>query len=132
MSVPKESYYTRISSASHLTNVASRKRPYDPMIIFKGAGRQPLNFLQNIPYALFFWGAGPGKSRMRECLQCSATFSSDNGWQCPSCSARPLVRNTIPFFAPELAESNDGFPDEFERLYRLEANNFLFRARNKL
>lgn len=38
-----------------------------------------------------------------------------------------------PFFAPELAESNDGFPPEsFAQLFELEASNFWFRSRNQL
>lgn len=38
-----------------------------------------------------------------------------------------------PYFAPELAEENDGFPAEsFAQLFDQEASNFWFRSRNRL
>lgn len=45
----------------------------------------------------------------------------------------PAQRDGFPSFAPELAESNDGFDaSHFEDLQSLDARNFWFRSRNQL
>lgn len=69
---------------------------------------------------------------MKVCLRCEHAFSS-NEWICPSCEHEPARLNGIESHAPEFANSGGGFkPEYFENLARLEADNFWFRARNKL
>lgn len=69
---------------------------------------------------------------MRSCLNCNEHFSSHEN-KCPKCSAQPTIIDGFDAFAPELAQSNSGFkPEYFADLARLEANNFWFRARNRL
>lgn len=69
---------------------------------------------------------------MKYCLNCENIFQSVN-WQCPKCNYHPDAIGGRLFFAPELAEENEGFKSEsFDDLYMLENNNFWFRSRNKL
>lgn len=69
---------------------------------------------------------------MKLCLECSTPHTSSS-WQCPSCGKTPPTIGGRPYFAPELAERNDGFPPEsFAQLFDLEASNFWFRSRNQL
>lgn len=69
---------------------------------------------------------------MKLCLKCNFQYEGPT-WQCPSCGQCPPLIGGRPFFAPELAESNDGFPPEsFAQLFDLEASNFWFRSRNQL
>jgi SAM-dependent methyltransferase len=66
---------------------------------------------------------------------CSACGSDryDDAWLCTDCGHRPMVIDGFPAFAPELASENSGFrEDYFRALAALEADNFWFRARNKL
>lgn len=68
---------------------------------------------------------------MKACLYCNQRFDAE-GWRCPSCGREPASRGFL-LFAPELADSNDGFePTAFERLARTEPTSFWFRARNRL
>jgi SAM-dependent methyltransferase len=68
---------------------------------------------------------------VKVCLQCEHRFDSD-AWVCPRCHLEP-VRGHFLLFAPELAESNDGFElESFEHLSRLEPTSFWFRSRNRL
>ncbi len=69
---------------------------------------------------------------MRRCLSCGATFES-NDWRCPECGAEPARIDGFPAFAPKLAQGASGYdPAHFAELARLEADNFWFRARNRL
>ena len=69
---------------------------------------------------------------MKLCLECNCAHNSSN-WQCPSCEKAPPLVGGRPYFAPELADENDGFPAEsFAQLFDQEASNFWFRSRNKL
>ena len=68
---------------------------------------------------------------VKMCLSCHRRFELDT-WRCPSCGVAP-VSNGFPLFAPEQAESNDGFElRSFEHLARLEPTSFWFRSRNRL
>src|ERR1700681_3608983 len=68
---------------------------------------------------------------MKACLNCNQTFDGE-GWRCPSCGREPASRGFL-LFAPELADSNDGFePSAFARLAQVEPTSFWFRARNRL
>jgi SAM-dependent methyltransferase len=69
---------------------------------------------------------------MKRCLACGTAFDSQ-AWYCPKCEWEPRQEAGFLVFAPELAESNDGFqPESFRRLAELEGENFWFRARNSL
>ncbi len=69
---------------------------------------------------------------MKLCLKCNFQYEGST-WQFPSCGQCPPLVGGLPYFAPELAESNDGFPPEsFAQLFDLEASNFWFRSRNQL
>lgn len=69
---------------------------------------------------------------MKICLSCTNNFQSQN-WLCPQCGESPKEFDGKPFFAPELAYKNDGFPpDSFDYLFEVEATNFWFKARNEL
>jgi SAM-dependent methyltransferase len=66
------------------------------------------------------------------CLTCDSRFRSE-GWTCPECGAKPEAPDGIPRFAPELAESDEGFdPAAFKVLAALEEQSFWFRSRNRL
>lgn len=69
---------------------------------------------------------------MRICSACTAEIG-DNGWRCKTCGQAPREIDGFPAFAPELAASNEGYDDAyFAELFRLEAGNYWFRARNAL
>lgn len=69
---------------------------------------------------------------MRVCLACAAEIRTDNG-RCESCGEAPGEIGGFPAFAPELSVDNEGYDDRyFAELYRLEAGNYWFRARNAL
>ncbi len=69
---------------------------------------------------------------MRVCLACAAEIRAENG-RCDSCGEQPGEIGGFPAFAPELAVDNEGYDDRyFAELYRLEAGNYWFRARNAL
>ena len=70
---------------------------------------------------------------MKKCLGCFATFNT-NDWTCPSCDHNNAqLVGSLPLFAPQLAEENDGFKKEnFDRLIKLEEGNFWFEARNQI
>jgi SAM-dependent methyltransferase len=68
---------------------------------------------------------------VKVCLQCAQRFDSED-WRCPRCHKEP-ASGQFPLFAPDLAESNDGFElESFEHLARLEPTSFWFRSRNRL
>ena len=69
---------------------------------------------------------------MKVCLACGERFVS-TGWLCPTCGHSPSLGAGYPLFAPDVA-SGDGSDVEYryEDLYRVEANNFWFRSRNRL
>jgi SAM-dependent methyltransferase len=68
---------------------------------------------------------------VKVCFSCENRFESE-GWRCPQCGHEP-PRDTFYLFAPEEAESNDGFEVEsFDHLARLEPTSFWFRSRNRL
>jgi SAM-dependent methyltransferase len=69
---------------------------------------------------------------VKVCLSCERSFTSD-AWRCPGCGWSPPEKDGFLSFAPELAQSNDGFnASYFEQLHTLEANHFWFRSRNRL
>lgn len=69
---------------------------------------------------------------MKICLSCGFRFEG-SGWQCPSCHTSPKLLEGFPAFAPNLAETYDGYEaTAFDQLAPLEANNFWFRSRNQL
>lgn len=54
-------------------------------------------------------------------------------WRCPSCNWTPATHGQWPVFAPDIAESNDGFAVEFfSTLFDAEADHFWFKARSRL
>lgn len=69
---------------------------------------------------------------MRRCTRCHTEFEADD-WLCPICNYLPPSVHGFPQLAPTLAAGGAGFrPEVFEQLAALEAQNFWFRARNKL
>ena len=69
---------------------------------------------------------------MKRCLACEGTFDRDD-WRCGRCGWRPAESDGFVAFAPDLAQSNDGFSaDYFDQLRAVEARHFWFRARNRL
>mgnify|MGYP000494071741 CR=1 FL=1 len=69
---------------------------------------------------------------MKLCLHCNNIFSFDE-WTCQSCGDRPRRLSGIEAHAPDFANGGGGFkPEYFSELFRLEAENFWFRARNEL
>lgn len=69
---------------------------------------------------------------MKRCLSCSAVYVGKS-WECPACGHTPGIVAGFPAHAPELAHGGAGYnPDAFAELADLEANNFWFRARNRL
>jgi SAM-dependent methyltransferase len=76
----------------------------------------------------------------RRCLSCGALDAVDAkaavwplGWQCHICGHVVPQAEGIPMFAPELADTINGFdPKYFEELSELEAEYFWFVARNEL
>ena len=73
---------------------------------------------------------------MRLCLRCGSTFETaapSLPWRCAHCGFEPPVVAGFPAFAPEIAGGGEGYdPAHFAELARLEAENFWFRARNRL
>ncbi len=68
---------------------------------------------------------------MKECLACGGFFAGDT-WKCPRCHVAPPTADEIPSFVPDRVPS-EGFQAEFfAELAELEADNFWFRARNRL
>ena len=69
---------------------------------------------------------------MKVCLSCGTRFQGAE-WRCPACGRSPPVRDGHMVFAPDLAERDEDFrSDAFVRLAQFEADNFWFRARNRL
>jgi SAM-dependent methyltransferase len=69
---------------------------------------------------------------MKVCLACKTRFD-DLDWRCPACGDTPPRHDGHLHFAVDSAMANDGFSESyFEGLARLEAENFWFRARNRL
>lgn len=69
---------------------------------------------------------------MKLCLRCQTDFVAAN-WKCPVCAYLPSSADGFALLAPGLAKAGAGFPPEvFEQLAALEAQNFWFRARNRL
>lgn len=69
---------------------------------------------------------------MKVCLACGERINS-MGWTCPNCSHAPKLIDDYLSFAPELADTSEGFESVFfAQLATLEANNFWFRSRNLL
>lgn len=66
------------------------------------------------------------------CPSCGAkNIHAENG--CLQCGFVPARVDGFTAWAPELAQHNDGFPEEsFEGLARVESGNFWFRARNAI
>lgn len=69
---------------------------------------------------------------MRKCLCCETSWSGLD-WQCPNCQWQPSLLEGFSAFAPELAEGNDGFRQEFHQQFAsCEAKCFWFSDRNRL
>lgn len=69
---------------------------------------------------------------MKVCLSCGKRFISKD-WSCPFCNKSPEIIDGFLSFSPELSDSNECFnPEAFKRLFKVEAENFWFRSRNKL
>jgi len=75
----------------------------------------------------------PGKGEgVKICVSCGDTFESLD-WKCPACGSRPPCVGGFLSFAPELADSNDGFSASyFSRLVELETGHFWFEGRNQV
>jgi SAM-dependent methyltransferase len=69
---------------------------------------------------------------MKLCFSCNEAFADTDGWTCPVCGDIPKPCDSIPNFAYKSPGSAGAFPDSFQNLFQLEANNFWFRSRNKL
>lgn len=68
---------------------------------------------------------------MKKCLTCFSLFSTHH--TCNRCGWTPEKIDGFFAFAPALAYENSSFKEShFDKLAQLEANNFWFRARNKL
>lgn len=69
---------------------------------------------------------------MKHCTRCQTAFDAAD-WTCPACGYLPASVGGFTILAPALAQGGAGFPPAaFEQLAALEAQNFWFRARNKL
>ncbi|HEV2475479.1 MAG TPA: methyltransferase domain-containing protein [Candidatus Dormibacteraeota bacterium] len=69
---------------------------------------------------------------MKVCLNCDRRFDAE-GWRCTACGFEPAVADGMLLFAPEKADTGEGFDiDAFERLARQEPASFWFRSRNRL
>ena len=69
---------------------------------------------------------------MKSCSHCQTDFVA-SGWTCPACAYLPSSVSGFPVLAPDFAGGGAGFrPEAFEKLAALEAQNFWFRARNRL
>ena len=68
---------------------------------------------------------------MKLCLACRARFDRED-WICPSCGSSPQLQDGRPFFAPALADDNEGMPDTHAILDIAQERNFWFKARNRL
>jgi SAM-dependent methyltransferase len=76
----------------------------------------------------------------RRCLACNSVESIEDGeliwpigWRCSVCGYEVAQTDGIPMFAPELADTVDGFdPKSFNDLAELESGHFWFVSRNEL
>ena len=69
---------------------------------------------------------------MKRCLACHAAWPGAS-WSCPDCGRAPEFVDAIPCFAPDLADTIEGYRSEhFQALAQLEDGSFWFRARNRL
>lgn len=69
---------------------------------------------------------------MKVCLICDGRFDG-NAWRCPECGFEPPSGHGFRLFAPDKADTNEGFElDSFERLAKIEPTSFWFRSRNRL
>jgi SAM-dependent methyltransferase len=69
---------------------------------------------------------------MKICPSCQSRFE-ENDWRCPHCGKAPARRSGYLAFAPDLADSADGFESAFfQPLAEVESGNFWFEARNCL
>lgn len=69
---------------------------------------------------------------MKLCPACRKPFSSQ-AWTCPRCGHRPRRVGGFPSFLKGTRGEKGGFPaDGFDRLVKLEADNFWFRSRNRM
>lgn len=69
---------------------------------------------------------------MKVCQQCGGRWAASD-WTCRSCGARPLERDGIVYFAPDLAGGSGGDAVyQHEALFLAEQSHFWFRGREKL
>jgi SAM-dependent methyltransferase len=69
---------------------------------------------------------------MKLCLVCRTPFEGGD-WTCPSCGARPTVRDGFMCFAPQLADSNTGLPEGMHHyLEPMQDRSFWFRGRRRI
>jgi SAM-dependent methyltransferase len=72
------------------------------------------------------------RSVLKKCVKCQVLFENET-FLCPDCGFQPEIVNGFESFAPDFITDEAGFrPEAFEKLYSLEAQNFWFRARNKM
>lgn len=69
---------------------------------------------------------------MKSCPRCQADYVAAD-WTCPACAYAPSSIDGFAVLAPDFAEGGAGFrPEAFQNLAAVEAQNFWFRARNRL
>lgn len=68
---------------------------------------------------------------MKRCPQCFYVYKAID-WNCPSCRFNPPRLLGFPVLTPGIVEGAGFKPEVYAELVTLEANNFWFRARNKL
>ena len=68
---------------------------------------------------------------MKECKVCNTKFNSQD-WECPVCDFKPEFSLTHHILHPDVNEDLGFKQESFEKLYKLEADNFWFRSRNQL
>lgn len=69
---------------------------------------------------------------MKKCFSCGVNYISTNK-SCNACAWHPEVIDGFPAYAPALTQEGGGFKTTyFDKLARLEAGHFWFRARNRL
>ncbi len=69
---------------------------------------------------------------MKICISCGHRFEAKT-WQCSKCGYQPEMRDTYPFFAPQLIDTYGGFDAcFFHDLAKIENGNFWFESRNRL
>lgn len=73
---------------------------------------------------------------MKRCLACYTLYNVPNEpstEKCPSCGVQISINQGVQIYAPNSTQTSEGFKAEyFDALVQVEAQNFWFRARNKI